>query len=205
MQASICSARHGTAPHPYNPDFTIPSYHLHNLEHASISLALLIYAATPMLLDLARAPRRDAVSLLAAAAAFAQELTLFHLHSADHDGIEGPYHMLLQGVAAVTLAATALGAAAPRSLAVSLVRSGSLVLQGAWFIAMGVMLWTPALLPRGCFLSREDGHDVARCREEGGALARAKALVNLQFSWYLSATVVFVDRGRALRSDVQRV
>ncbi|CAO2188512.1 unnamed protein product [Urochloa humidicola] len=29
---------------------------------------------------------------------------------------------------------------------------------------MGVMLWTPALLPRGCFLSREDGHDVARCR-----------------------------------------
>jgi hypothetical protein len=57
---------------------------------------------------------------------------------------------------------------------------------------MGVALWTPALLPRGCFLSHEDGHDVARCREEGGALARAKALVNLQFSWYLSATVVLV-------------
>uniref|UniRef100_A0A0D3H151 Uncharacterized protein n=1 Tax=Oryza barthii TaxID=65489 RepID=A0A0D3H151_9ORYZ len=113
---------------------------------------------------------------------------------ADHAGVEGQYHLLLQGVVAVTLAATVLGVAAPRSFAVSLVRSASLVLQGVWFLAMGVMLWTPALLPKGCFLSREDGHDVARCRADDGgdALARAKALVNLEFSWYLSGTVVLV-------------
>ncbi|PVH37046.1 hypothetical protein PAHAL_6G230400 [Panicum hallii] len=188
MELVIGPARH----QPFDADGAVPAEHLHNFEHASISLALLVYAAAAIHLDRARAPGRDAVSQLAAAAAFAQELMLFHLHSADHAGVEGQYHLLLQGVAAVTLAATALGVAAPRSFAVSLVRSASLVLQGAWFVAMGVALWTPALLPRGCFLSHEDGHDVARCREEGGALARAKALVNLQFSWYLSATVVLV-------------
>ncbi|XP_066326993.1 uncharacterized protein [Miscanthus floridulus] len=190
MELIVGPARH----QPFDDDGTVPSDHLHNFEHASISLALLVYAASAILLDRAgrAAPCRDAVSQLAAAAAFAQELMLFHLHSADHVGVEGQYHLLLQGVVAVTLATTVLGVAAPRSFAVSLVRSASLVLQGVWFVAMGVMLWTPALLPKGCVLSHEDGHDVARCRDEGGALARAKSLVNLQFSWYLSATVVLV-------------
>ena len=66
-------------------------------------------------MDRVRAPNRDAVSQLVAAAAFAQQLLIFHLHSADHAGVEGQYHLLLQGVAAVTLAATALGVAAPRT------------------------------------------------------------------------------------------
>jgi hypothetical protein len=74
---------------------------------------------------------------------------------------------------------------------VSLVRSASLVLQGVWFVVMGVMLWTPALIPKGCFLNFEEGHEVVRCRTDE-ALHRAKSLVNLQFSWYLTATVVFV-------------
>ncbi|OQU80608.1 hypothetical protein SORBI_3007G151600 [Sorghum bicolor] len=196
MELVVGPARH----QPFDSDGTVPSDHLHNFEHASISLALLVYAASAILLDGACAARHrappcragDAVSQLAAAAAFAQELMLFHLHSADHVGVEGQYHLLLQGVVAVTLATTVLGVAAPRSFAVSLVRSASLLLQGVWFVAMGVMLWTPALLPKGCVLSHEDGHDVARCRDDDGALARAKALVNLQFSWYLSATVVLV-------------
>uniref|UniRef100_A0A0E0QK04 Uncharacterized protein n=1 Tax=Oryza rufipogon TaxID=4529 RepID=A0A0E0QK04_ORYRU len=181
-------------PQPFDADGTVPSDHLHNFEHASISLALLVYAAAAAALDVARVPHGRAVSQLVAAVAFAQQLMLFHLHSADHAGVEGQYHLLLQSVVAVTLAATVLGVAAPRSFAVSLVRSASLVLQGVWFLAMGVMLWTPALLPKGCFLSREDGHDVARCRADDGgdALARAKALVNLEFSWYLSGTVVLV-------------
>jgi hypothetical protein len=65
------------------------------------------------------------------------------------------------------------------------------VFQGVWFVVMGVMLWTPALIPKGCFLNFEEGHDVVRCRTDD-ALDRAKSLVNLQFSWYLTGTVVFV-------------
>ncbi|XP_047046792.1 transmembrane protein 45B-like [Lolium rigidum] len=187
MELVIGPAKH----QPFDDDGTIPSDHLHNFEHASISLALLAYAAVTIHLDRVRAPMRDAVSQLVAAAAFAQQLLIFHLHSADHMGVEGQFHWLLQGVIAVTLATTLLGIPFPRSFVVSLVRSASLVLQGVWFVVMGVMLWTPALIPKGCFLNFEEGHEVVRCRTDE-ALHRAKSLVNLQFSWYLTATVVFV-------------
>uniref|UniRef100_A0A0E0QS28 Uncharacterized protein n=1 Tax=Oryza rufipogon TaxID=4529 RepID=A0A0E0QS28_ORYRU len=187
MELVIGPARH----QPFDDDGTIPSNHLHNFEHASISLALLVYAAVTIHMDRARAPMRDAVSQLVAAAAFAQQLLIFHLHSADHMGVEGQFHWLLQTVIAVTLATTVLGIPCPRSFAVSLVRSASLVFQGVWFVVMGVMLWTPALIPKGCFLNLEEGHEVVRCRTDE-ALHRAKSLVNLQFSWYLTATVVFV-------------
>ncbi|CAL5088098.1 unnamed protein product [Urochloa decumbens] len=187
MELVIGPAKH----QPFDDDGTIPSYHLHNFEHASISLALLLFAAVAIHLDRAKAPMRDAVSQLVAAAAFAQQLLIFHLHSADHMGVEGQYHWLLQTVIAVTLATTLLGIPYPRSFTVSLVRSASLVFQGVWFIVMGVMLWTPALIPKGCFLNFEEGHDVVRCRTDE-ALDRAKSLVNLQFSWYLTGTVVLV-------------
>ncbi|XP_037404238.1 uncharacterized protein LOC119267038 [Triticum dicoccoides] len=176
---------------PFDDDGTIPSVHLHNLEHASISLALLLFAAATLHMDRARAPMRDAVSQLVAAAALAQELLMFHLHSTDHMGVEGQFHWLLQAVIAVTLAATLLWFACPGSFAVSLVRSASIVLQGVWFIVMGVMLWTPGLISKGCFINLEEGHNVVRCRTDE-ALHRAKSLVNLQFSWYLTATVLFV-------------
>ncbi|KAE8788164.1 transmembrane protein 45B-like [Hordeum vulgare] len=187
MELVIGPAKH----QPFDDDGTIPSDHLHNFEHASISLALLAFAAVTIHMDRVRAPMRDAVSQLAAAAAFAQQLLIFHLHSADHMGVEGQFHWLLQAVIAVTLVTTVLGIPYPRSFVVSLVRSASLVFQGVWFIVMGVMLWTPGLIPKGCFLNREDGHDVVRCRTDE-ALHRAKSLVNLQFSWYLTGTLVFV-------------
>lgn len=187
MELVIGPAKH----QPFDDDGTIPSDHLHNFEHASISLALLVFAAVTIHLDRARAPMRDAVSQLVAAAAFAQQLLIFHLHSADHMGVEGQFHWLLQTAIAVTLATTLLGIPYPRSFPVSLVRSASLVFQGVWFVVMGVMLWTPALIPKGCFLNFEEGHDVVRCRTDD-ALDRAKSLVNLQFSWYLTGTVVFV-------------
>lgn len=190
MELVIGPAKH----QPFDDDGTIPSDHLHNFEHASISLALLLFAAVAIHMDRARPrapPMRDAVSQLVAGAAFAQELLVFHLHSADHMGVEGQFHWLLQTVVAVTLLTTMLGIPCPRSIAVSLTRSASLVFQGVWFVVTGVMLWTPALVPKGCFLNREDGHDVVRCRD-GEALERAKSLVNLQFSWYLTATVLFV-------------
>jgi hypothetical protein len=187
MELVIGPAKH----QPFDDDGTIPSDHLHNFEHASISLALLLFAAVAIHLDRARAPMRDTLSQLVAAAAFAQQLLIFHLHSADHMGVEGQFHWLLQTVIAVTLATTLLGVPYPRSFVVSLVRSASLAFQGVWFIVMGVMLWTPALIPKGCFLNFEEGHHVVRCRTDE-ALGRAKSLVNLQFSWYLTGTVVLV-------------
>ncbi|KAK1699582.1 hypothetical protein QYE76_016279 [Lolium multiflorum] len=176
---------------PFDDEGSIPSVHLHNLEHASIAIALLVFAAVTIHMDRVSSPMRDAVSQLVATAALTQELLLFHLHSSDHVGVEGQFHWLLQPVIAVTLAATVLWFPCPRSFAVSLVRSASIVFQGVWLIVMGVMLWTPDLVSEGCFLNLEKGRAVVRCHTDD-ALARAKSLVSLQFSWYMTGIVLFV-------------
>lgn len=182
---------------PLDDDWTIPSNHLHNFEHASISLSFLLYAAFAVALDRARLPPRAAppalrvgLAQLLAAAAFGQQLLMFRLHSADHAGVEGQYHWLLQVLVAVTLAATLAGVARPRSFLVSFVRSVGVSSQGVWFVVMGCALWTPALVPKGCFLNLEEGHEVVRCRDHG-SLERAKSLVNIQFSWLVAVMVIF--------------
>ncbi|KAG9459859.1 hypothetical protein H6P81_004367 [Aristolochia fimbriata] len=175
---------------PFDPDGTIPSNHLHNFEHSSISFSFFAYAALALALDRVRPRAHGEVTQLLAAAAFAQQLLLFHLHSADHMGVEGQYHLLLQLVILVSVATTLIGIRLPRSFLTSFVRSLSIAFQGLWLIVMGLMLWTPGLIPKGCRLNSEEGHQVVRCEGEA-ALGRAKSLVNLQFSWFMGGTAIF--------------
>ncbi|KAJ4745899.1 hypothetical protein LUZ62_080304 [Rhynchospora pubera] len=179
---------------PFDDDGTIPSNHLHNFEHASISLTFLIYAAFTIYFDRIKMKERDAMSQFLGAIAFAQQLLIFHLHSADHMGVEGQYHWLLQTVIAISLATTLLNILFPKSIMVSFVRSVSIAFQGIWFIVMGIMLWTPSLIPKGCYLNIEEDHQVMRCHTTE-ALHRAKSLVNIQFSWYMTGTVVLAILG----------
>ncbi|PON65179.1 hypothetical protein PanWU01x14_118850 [Parasponia andersonii] len=200
MELFIGPERH----QPFDPDGTIPSNHLHNFEHSSISFTFFIYALFAVLLDLAATSRdrvssaaphmsakaRDGMTQLLGAVAFAQQLLLFHLHSADHMGPEGQYHLLLQLVILVSLTTTLIGIGLPKSFLVSFVRSLSICFQGVWLMVMGFMLWTPGLISKGCFMHFEEGHLVVRCAGEG-SLHRAKSLVNLQFSWFLIGIAIF--------------
>ncbi|XP_068312020.1 uncharacterized protein [Pyrus communis] len=169
---------------PFDDDGTIPTNHLHNFEHSSISMAFLVYAAFAIVLDKIAPKAQHGLTQLLGAIAFGQQLLLFHLHSADHMGPEGQYHMLLQLVVLVSLTTTLLGIGFPKSFLVSFVRSLSIFFQGVWLMVMGFMLWTPDLMPKGCFMNLEEGHEVVRCHGDE-ALHRAKSLVNLQFSWFL--------------------
>lgn len=185
----------GPAKHqPLANDFSIPSDHLNNFEHSTISLFLFIYALVALLADTCegfsniRLPFGLVHTL--GALAFAQELLLFHLHSADHMGLEGHYHWLLQSIISVSLACTLLEVQWPQSFLVALFRSLSVVYQGVWFIQMGLVLWVPAFTPKGCRLRQETLHRVVRCEDEASTM-RAKALATLQFSWYLAALMVF--------------
>ncbi|CAH8388536.1 unnamed protein product [Eruca vesicaria subsp. sativa] len=155
-------------------------------------MSFLVYAIYAVVLDQPR-PRAfsQGLTILAAASAFAQQLFLFHHHSADHMGIEGQYHKLLQLVIFVSLLTTLMGIALPKSFLVSFVRSSSIAFQGVWFILMGYMLWTPSLIPKGCSLHEEEGHQVVRCSSDL-ALDRAKSLVNIEFSWCLVGITIFV-------------
>ncbi|KAJ1289878.1 hypothetical protein BS78_02G198600 [Paspalum vaginatum] len=153
---------------PFDADGTIPSANLHHFEHTTISLAALVFR---------RRHHRHGQGQGHQAAAHARR------------GVAAGGRVVI--IVAVTLATTLLLIAYPRSVMASLVRSASLVFQGIWFIATGVMLWTPAFIPKGCFLNSEEGRQVVQCRT-GEALHRAKSLVNLQFSWYLTGILLFV-------------
>ncbi|XP_074292610.1 uncharacterized protein LOC141619493 [Silene latifolia] len=179
---------------PFDSDGTIPSNHLHNFEHSSISLTFLVYAFFALVLDkwaTRPVPAQQDVLQFMGALAFAQQLLLFHLHSTDHMGVEGQYHWLLQLVVFVSLATTLLGIGrGAASFVVAFVRSLSIMFQGVWLMVMGFALWTPGLIAKGCFMHLEEGHKVVRCDGEE-SLHRAKALVNIQFSWFLILLAVF--------------
>ncbi|XP_059278403.1 uncharacterized protein LOC132032722 [Lycium ferocissimum] len=177
---------------PLDIDGTIPSNHLHNFEHSNISLTFFVYALFSIIFDKIKLPPHDKYGLtqFLGAIAFGQQLLLFHLHSADHMGVEGQYHWLLQIAIFVSLATTLLGIPFPKSFLNSFVRSYSIMFQGIWLMVMGFMLWTPKLIPKGCFINFEEGHKVVRCQNHE-ALERAKSLVNIQFSWYVVGITIF--------------
>uniref|UniRef100_A0A7N0T8W7 Transmembrane protein 45A n=1 Tax=Kalanchoe fedtschenkoi TaxID=63787 RepID=A0A7N0T8W7_KALFE len=187
MELFIGPRRH----QPLDTDGSIPSNHLHNFEHSSISSALIIYGVFAILLDKMKPKSQLGLTQLLGALAFAQELFLFHLHSTDHTGVEGQYHTLLQIVIFVSLLTTLMGIGQPDSFLISFVRSVSIVFQGAWLMTMGVMLWTPSLIPKGCFMNLEEGHNVVRCRDDH-SLHRAKSIVNIEFSWFLISLAISV-------------
>lgn len=176
---------------PFDADGSIPADRLHNHEHAIICLALIVYAGGAVHLDRARAPGRRELCLLLVAVVFAQELLVFHFHSTTHDGVEGQFHWILEVVVAACLGTALLGVGFPRSFAVSLARSACIMFHGVWLAVIGAMVWVPSMVPKGCSLVREDGRDTMRCHDKA-SLHRARALVNLQFGWYLSFLTVFV-------------
>ena len=83
-----------------------------------------------------------------------------------------------------------MGIGFPKSFILVFVRSVSLSFLGAWLMTTGIMLWTKVFIPKGCALIWDDGHREVRCHEEA-ALHRAKALINIEFSWYLIAVMIF--------------
>ncbi|CAI0440634.1 unnamed protein product [Linum tenue] len=192
---------------PFDADGTIPSNHLHNFEHSSISMCFATYGILAILLDKSVqgssvgdnniAHRKNShlhdhvrgLTLLVASMCFGLELFNFHFHSTDHMAVEGQYHLLIQIVAVVSFATTLISVGLPGSFLVSYVRSVSIMCQGGWFIVMGYMLWTPELVPKGCMIHREDGHEILRCSGEE-SLERAKSLVNIFFSWFLIGFII---------------
>eukprot|EP00850_Spirogloea_muscicola_P020344 SM000213S06809 [mRNA] locus=s213:59774:62720:- [translate_table: standard] len=174
-------------------DWSIPAVHLNNFEHASMSLAFLVYAAVALLAEATHAlPLPPGVLNFFAAAAFSQELLLFHFHSSDHVGVESRYHELLQLPIAVCISCSLLEAVVPRAFAIDFALCWALIFQGLWFIQMGFVLWVPTFMAYGCSQVLEEGASDRYFVCDGEAsMHRAKALADLQFSWYWTGVLVF--------------
>lgn len=180
----ICPRAH----QPWAEDWSIPANHLNNFEHSTISLFMLLYAALALATDLTQLAVPQGWLHILAAIALSQELLLFHFHSADHMGLEGHYHWLLQLPIVVGIVAMAVEISVRNLPVIAIVRSMSILFQGTWFIQMGMVLWTPSLLPKGCVMVETPDKHTVDCATEV-ATHNAKAIANLQFSWHLAAIV----------------
>ncbi|XP_071726161.1 uncharacterized protein [Rutidosis leptorrhynchoides] len=172
-------------------------FKLNNYEHATMFLHLVIYSGFTLLTELThKSDTLFEVTGILAASVFGQELFLLHYHSADHMGLEGHYHWLTQLIVIVSLLTSLSITMFPSSFCSSLVLAISVAFQGFWFINMGLVLWVPELVPKGCTIrlghdGDSDMHGAVSCRSHK-ALLRAKGLANLQFSWILAGILIFV-------------
>ncbi|KAJ0680597.1 hypothetical protein HanPI659440_Chr16g0625961 [Helianthus annuus] len=173
------------------------AFKLNNYEHATMFLHLVIFAGFTLVTEINhKSDMWFEVSGILAASVFSQELFLLHYHSADHVGLEGYYHWLMQLIVFVSLLSAISTTIFPSSFPSSLVLSISVVFQGLWFINMGFLLWVPELVPKGCTLrlghgGDSDMHGAVICGTHDAGL-RAQALANLQFSWILAGILIFV-------------
>lgn len=169
-------------------DGSIPWLNLNNFEHSSISLFFLLFATSALMLDWFQITVPYGFVHVLGALALAQELLIFHVHSADHMGLEGQYHWLLQLIIIVGMACVLLEIPCPHNVLIPIMRSSSLIFQGFWFIQMGFVVFTSSFVPKGCTFEEY----MVICEDEV-AKARAKALANLQFSWWLAGVVVLTQ------------
>ncbi|KAI3695561.1 hypothetical protein L1987_78558 [Smallanthus sonchifolius] len=173
------------------------AFKLNNYEHATMFLHLMIYAGFTLVTAIMhKSDILFEVSGVLAASVFGQELFLLHCHSADHVGLEGHYHWLMQLIVFVSLVSALSTTKCSSSFPSSLVLSISVVFQGLWFINMGFMLWVPEFVPKGCTIrlghgGDSDMHGAVMCGTHKAGL-RARALANLQFSWILAGIMIFV-------------
>lgn len=164
--------------------------HLNNFEHSTISLTLLFYAAFALAVDVLEIHVPQGWLHSAAAIALSEELLLFHFHSADHMGLEGHYHALLQFPIVVGILALLVEIFILHLPVLGVLRSMSFVLQESWFILTGFILWTPSLVPSGCYITANHVDCPTR-----PTLMAAKSLANLEFAWLLSGTFFLTGAG----------
>ncbi|GLJ26718.1 hypothetical protein SUGI_0520410 [Cryptomeria japonica] len=188
LELFIMPAKH----QPLAEDWSIPVVHLKNFEHSTISFFFILYATVAIYMETHKLHMAEGMLHVIAALVFSQELFIFHQHSTDHMGLEGHYHWLLQLIIMVGLLSIVLELQLPYSFVASMVRSVSILFQGLWLLHMAFMLWIPACIPEGCEMQHDWdlGHGAVFCLDEKATL-RAKALANLQFSWYLAFLLMF--------------
>ncbi|KAL3651786.1 hypothetical protein CASFOL_004788 [Castilleja foliolosa] len=173
------------------------SFELHNIEHGTIFIALIIFTSFTLFTELTHlSTNLSEVSGILVSMVFGQELFLLHYHSTDHVGLEGHYHWLMQLVVCVSFVTALYATTNLHSFPVALLLSMSVIFQGCWFINMGFVLWVPSFVPRGCVdrpmgLSDEIMKRAVVCGTQEADL-RARALANLQFCWTLSSILIIV-------------
>ncbi|XP_022741574.1 uncharacterized protein LOC111293103 [Durio zibethinus] len=162
------------------------------LQVLSIALLLLLYSALGLLNNkksLCFWP--DSILELVLLLAFFEEFLLYYLQRKDKSGIENRYFDLLCVPIAICVVSTMLELRSKRSVYSKLVRGIGLILQGTWFVQMGLSFYTN-LIVHGCSLHEKSrGNYTIKCKGHP-EYHRGRAIATLQFNCHLALLVVLV-------------
>ncbi|KAI3813178.1 hypothetical protein L1987_17895 [Smallanthus sonchifolius] len=122
---------------------------------------------------------------------FVEEFFLFYIQKKDPDGIENRYYDLLLVPICVCIVSTILELKTLKSNYSRLGRGIGLVLQGMWFVQMGVSFYSSSITD-GCFMREKSrGNFTIRCKGHP-EFHRARAIATLQFNCHLAVLVCFI-------------
>lgn len=156
------------------------------LQTLPISLLFLIHSLISLLFPFLPSPLLNLVLLFG----FAEEFLLFYLQRKDPTGVENRYYDLLLVPIAVCVIATVLELGEYASNVTKLGRGIGLLLQGTWFVQMGLSLFYKNFVAEGCNLHQVSmGNYSLRCKGHG-EYHRARAIATLQFNCHLALMVI---------------
>lgn len=122
---------------------------------------------------------------------FVEEFMLFYLQRKDTSGIENRYFDLLLVPIFICVFSTLLELRLPDSVYPNLVRGVGLILQGTWFVQMGISFHTN-LIAHGCTLyEKSRGNYTIRCKDHP-EYHRGRAIATLLFNCHLAFLIVLV-------------
>jgi hypothetical protein len=126
--------------------------------------------------------------------AFIEEFMLFYVRRKDPSGIENRYFDLLLVPITICIVSTVLELNTPNSRFPRLGRGIGLILQGMWFIQMGVAFFSK-LIVDGCYLhAKSRGNYTVKCQGHPD-YHRGRAIATLQFNCNLALLVALIVGG----------
>ncbi|KAF5740343.1 hypothetical protein HS088_TW11G00410 [Tripterygium wilfordii] len=163
------------------------------LEIVAVAALFLLYSVLGLLTNFSTSLRFPSVILnLIALFAFVEEFLLFYLRRRDTSGIENRYFDLLLVPILICIFSTIIELRSPKSsLYARLARGIGLILQGTWFVQMGLSFYTN-LMVHGCSLNEKTrGNYTIRCKGHP-EYHRGRAIATLLFNCHLALLVVLV-------------
>ncbi|PON47481.1 hypothetical protein PanWU01x14_244400 [Parasponia andersonii] len=165
------------------------------LQVLAIASLFLLYGVLGLLVNFSYSfpiPLPSSLLSLIGLFAFIEEFLLFYLQRKDPIGVENRYFDLLLVPITVCVFSTALDLKSPKSNFPKFGRGVGLILQGMWFVQMGLSFYTSSVA-HGCSLHEKSrGNYTVKCKGHP-EYHRARAIATLQFNCHLALLVFLVS------------
>lgn len=164
------------------------------LQILAVAVLFLVYAILTYLVNSKKSvfvTLPSSITTLVLLFGFVEEFLMFYLQKKDVSGIENRYYDLMLVPIAICVFSTVfeLKSDATTHRYAKLGRGIGLILQGTWFLQMGISFFTGLITNNCTFHEKSRSNFTIKCKGHGD-YHRAKAIATLQFNCHLALMVV---------------